>query len=70
MHIIKQYFHCSFVFCSKYHKGAQVNIRLKDLEVSDHFIGATKEFSILEADAELIGFVDRDQVFGQAKLNR
>ncbi|XP_072029440.1 small ribosomal subunit protein bS1m-like [Amphiura filiformis] len=50
----------------KYHRGAQVNIRLKDLEVSDHFIGATKEFSILEADADLVGAID----FGQMKVDR
>ena len=35
--------------------GARVLILIKDLEMTDHFIGAKRHISLLEAEAELIG---------------
>lgn len=39
----------------KYVRGAKVKIRLHDLEMSSHFLGAERNITLLEADATLIG---------------
>jgi len=45
----------SVVVNSKYVRGAKVKIRLHDLEMSSHFLGAERDITLLEADATLIG---------------
>lgn len=36
-------------------KDSMVNVRVKDLEVTMHFLGAPKDSSLLEANIELVG---------------
>lgn len=38
-----------------YRKGGMVVVVVKSLELTDHFLGASKHISLLEAEAELIG---------------
>ena len=38
--------------------GTKVVILVKNLEMTDHFLGAKKHISLLEAEAELVGLAD------------
>lgn len=38
-----------------YHRGAKVLVRVKSLELTDHFIGDSRDTTLLEAEAELVG---------------
>lgn len=40
-----------------YIEGAKVIVQIKDLEMTDHFLGAKKHISLLEAEAELVGLI-------------
>jgi small subunit ribosomal protein S28 len=42
----------------RYVEGAKVIIIVKNLEMTDHFLGAKKHISLLEAEAELVGLAD------------
>ena len=39
----------------RYIVGTKVLAQVKDLEMTDHFIGAKRHLSLLEAEAELVG---------------
>ncbi|XP_002736463.1 small ribosomal subunit protein bS1m-like [Saccoglossus kowalevskii] len=43
----------------RFHRGVKVRLRLHDLELAQHFIGATHDISLLEADATLLGLADK-----------
>ena len=43
----------------RYVEGAKVTVLIKDLEMTDHFLGAKKHISLLEAETELIGLVSK-----------
>ena len=40
---------------NRYGEGTKVLVLIKDLELTDHFLGAKKHISLLEADVELVG---------------
>ena len=42
----------------RYVEGAKVIVTVKNLEMTDHFLGARKHISLLEAEAELVGLAD------------
>ena len=44
-------------FCSYYVRGAQVKVKINDLELSDRFLGSTQDMTLLEADVTLLGLL-------------
>ena len=38
-----------------YRRGSKVQVRVRSLELTDHFIGDSRDTTLLEAEAELIG---------------
>ena len=44
---------------NSYVEGTKVLVKIKDLELTDHFLGAKKHISLLEAAAELVGLAER-----------
>ena len=41
-----------------YRKGSKVKVRVRDLEVTGHFLGDSRDTSLLEAKVELVGLID------------
>lgn len=41
-----------------YCKGSKVRVRVRDLEVTGHFLGDSRDTSLLEAKVELVGLLD------------
>ena len=39
----------------EYRRGARVLVRVEDLEMTDHFIGDSRDITLLEAAADLVG---------------
>lgn len=46
-----------FFNTSDYVRGAKVKIRINDIELSERFLGSTKDMTLLESDAILIGII-------------
>ncbi|KAJ8667455.1 hypothetical protein QAD02_009118 [Eretmocerus hayati] len=54
-------FHCvcprPVKYDSDYVRGAKVRLKIKSLELSTRFLGATKDVTLLEADCILLGLI-------------
>ena len=44
-----------------YRRGAKVLVRVGSLELTDHFIGDSRDTTLLEAEAELVGLAPPTQ---------
>lgn len=52
---------------NKLSKGSRVVVLVNDLEVTEHFQGASKHTSLLEADVKLRGYHDYNDTYHELK---